>query len=93
MHLKVNFYSSISPLYFQVSVQAAPCVDWSLEPPANGNVNCVPDDSTSGYRCVATCKSGYKFTDGAPLKEYECSGGQAWLPGSIIPDCVSEGKE
>ncbi|KAG8179313.1 hypothetical protein JTE90_016418 [Oedothorax gibbosus] len=76
--------------HFQVSVQAAPCVDWSLEAPANGDVNCVPDDSTSGYRCVATCKQGFKFTDGAPLKEYACSSGQAWVPGSIIPDCVSE---
>ncbi|KAF8796738.1 CUB and sushi domain-containing protein 1 [Argiope bruennichi] len=76
--------------HFQVSVQAAPCVDWSLEPPANGAVNCVPDDSTSGYKCVATCKEGFKFTDGAPLKEYACSAGQQWVPGKIIPDCVSE---
>lgn len=78
--------------HFQVSVQAAPCVAWSLEPPVNGDVSCVPDDSTSGFRCVATCREGFKFTDGAPIKEYECASGQAWVPGSIVPDCVSEGK-
>lgn len=76
--------------HFQVSIQPAPCVSWSLEPPANGEVRCVPNSGNTGHRCVATCKSGFKFTDGVPLKEYECSSGQQWLPGSIVPDCVSE---
>ncbi|UYV83192.1 clec-78 [Cordylochernes scorpioides] len=75
--------------HFQVSVQAARCASWSLARPANGAVNCLP--SNPGYRCVATCNTGYKFTDGEPAKTYECGGPrQPWVPTAIIPDCVLE---
>ncbi|XP_015790438.1 uncharacterized protein LOC107367263 isoform X1 [Tetranychus urticae] len=76
--------------HFQVSVQATNCVSWSLSAPLNGAVECLPNEPGTGYRCVATCKSGFRFTDGAAAKTYECSSGGPWTPESIIPDCVSE---
>ncbi|XP_067122803.1 uncharacterized protein [Centruroides vittatus] len=76
--------------HFQVSVQAAPCVAWSLAAPANGIVKCLPNDANDGFRCLATCKTGFKFTDGQQAKTYECTNGQMWFPNNIIPDCVSE---
>lgn len=76
--------------HFQVSVQATNCVSWSLQAPLNGNVECLPNESATGYRCVATCNSGYRFTDGQGAKTYECSDNGLWQPESIIPDCVSE---
>ncbi|XP_028967225.1 uncharacterized protein LOC108863645 [Galendromus occidentalis] len=76
--------------YFQVSVQATSCVDWSLHAPTNGIVNCLPNDEATGYQCLATCKNGYRFTDGEKAKTFECKNKGPWLPKSIIPDCVSE---
>ena len=74
--------------HFQVSVQATPCVDWELKPPANGGLKCVNGDK--GLQCIATCKNGYRFTDGAPVKTFTCDVVKHWSPSSVVPDCVSE---
>lgn len=76
--------------HFQVSVQATPCVDWELKPPANGGIKCVPGDK--GLQCIATCKAGYRFTDGSPVKTFGCDVNKRWVPSSMVPDCVSESK-
>uniref|UniRef100_A0A1A9UCN5 Uncharacterized protein n=1 Tax=Glossina austeni TaxID=7395 RepID=A0A1A9UCN5_GLOAU len=76
---------------FQVSVQASPCVDWELQPPANGAINCLPGDR--GIECIATCKSGFRFTDGEPIKNFSCETSRLWKPTSVVPDCVSENTE
>ncbi|RWS09468.1 uncharacterized protein B4U79_12754 [Dinothrombium tinctorium] len=79
--------------YFQVSVHPTSCVSWSLAAPANGVVNCLPDETATGYRCLASCNAGFRFTDGEPAKAYECKVGGNWKPSSIIPDCVPEDTE
>ncbi|XP_013781236.1 uncharacterized protein LOC106465521 [Limulus polyphemus] len=76
--------------HFQVSVQASACVSWSLLPPSNGVVNCLPNEANNGFGCVATCNEGFRFTDGDQAKTYECANKQHWSPSSIIPDCVPE---
>lgn len=76
--------------HFQVSVQATPCVDWELKAPANGGLKCVPGDK--GVQCIATCKNGFRFTDGAPVKTFNCDIAKHWTPSSVVPDCVSESK-
>ncbi|XP_032681239.1 sushi, von Willebrand factor type A, EGF and pentraxin domain-containing protein 1 isoform X1 [Odontomachus brunneus] len=76
--------------HFQVSVQATPCVDWELKPPANGEIKCVPGDK--GLQCNATCKTGYKFTDGSLIKIFGCVN-KRWTPTSVVPDCVSENTQ
>ncbi|XP_043197541.1 uncharacterized protein LOC122368017 [Amphibalanus amphitrite] len=75
--------------HFQVAVQATPCVAWDLKAPANGDVNCLPSES-GGLRCLATCKEGYRFTDGEDIKRFGCQPKQAWEPASVVPDCVTE---
>lgn len=75
--------------HFQVSVQATPCVDWELEPPAHGHLKCVSGDK--GLQCEATCEPGYNFTDGSLAKMFDCVNKQ-WSPASVVPDCVSESK-
>lgn len=75
--------------HFQVSVQATPCVYWELKPPVNGDLKCVSRDN-KGLQCIATCKAGYRFTDGAPVKTFDCE--KRWVPTSVVPDCVSESK-
>lgn len=74
--------------HFQVSVQATPCVDWELKPPVNGALNCLPGDG--GLKCIATCKPGYRFTDGDSVKTFGCDSKTPWSPSSVVPDCVSE---
>lgn len=74
--------------HFQVSVQATPCVGWDLKSPAHGNLKCLTGDK--GLQCIATCKQGYRFTDGEPIKTYSCD--KQWSPSSVVPDCVSESK-
>lgn len=76
--------------HFQVSIQPTQCVPWSLEQPANGAVNCMPNDAGNGFKCFATCNSGYRFIDGESAKGYECTMGTQWVPNSLIPDCVLE---
>lgn len=76
---------------FQVSVQASPCVDWELEAPVNGVLNCLPGDS--GIECIASCKPGYRFTDGEQVKSFSCAKSRIWRPTSVVPDCVSENTE
>lgn len=75
---------------FQVSVQATPCVDWELKPPANGGLKCLPNDK--GLSCIATCKAGYRFTDGQAVKTFSCDTVKHWAPTSVVPDCVSESE-
>lgn len=75
--------------HFQVSVQATPCADWELKPPANGGLKCVAKDERT--QCIATCKTGYRFTDGAPVKTFGCEN-KRWTPSSVVPDCVSESQ-
>ncbi|XP_063243609.1 sushi, von Willebrand factor type A, EGF and pentraxin domain-containing protein 1 isoform X2 [Bacillus rossius redtenbacheri] len=77
--------------HFQVAVQATPCVDWELSPPANGALNCLPGDK--GLQCIATCNPGYRFTDGEPVKTFSCEEKSPWTPTSVVPDCVSENTQ
>ncbi|XP_052128948.1 sushi, von Willebrand factor type A, EGF and pentraxin domain-containing protein 1 [Frankliniella occidentalis] len=74
--------------HFQVSVQATPCVDWELKPPTNGALNCLPGER--GLQCIATCKPGFRFTDGEPVKTFSCEEKTPWVPNNMVPDCVSE---
>ncbi|XP_046990617.1 sushi, von Willebrand factor type A, EGF and pentraxin domain-containing protein 1 [Schistocerca americana] len=74
--------------HFQVAVQATPCVDWELHPPANGALNCLPGEK--GLQCIATCNPGFRFTDGEPVKTFSCELKRPWTPTSVVPDCVSE---
>ncbi|XP_069668601.1 uncharacterized protein uif isoform X2 [Periplaneta americana] len=74
--------------HFQVAVQATPCVDWELRPPANGALNCLPGDK--GLQCIATCSPGFRFTDGQPVKTFSCEEKSPWTPTAVVPDCVSE---
>uniref|UniRef100_T1IXR4 Uncharacterized protein n=1 Tax=Strigamia maritima TaxID=126957 RepID=T1IXR4_STRMM len=73
--------------HFQVAVQASSCVDWALQPPANGNVTCIP--SSMGFQCVAVCDSGFQFVDNEATKVIQCEDKGPWTPSQIIPDCVS----
>nr|CAD7258136.1 unnamed protein product [Timema shepardi] len=77
--------------HFQVAVQATPCVDWELRPPANGALNCLPGDK--GLQCIATCNPGFRFTDGEPVKTFSCEEKSPWTPTSVVPDCVSENTQ
>ncbi|KAJ8978623.1 hypothetical protein NQ317_011255 [Molorchus minor] len=84
-------YGNRASCHFQVAVQATPCVDWELKPPVNGSLNCLQEEK--GLECIATCNSGYRFTDGQPVKTFSCDDGTPWKPSSIVPDCVSESTE
>lgn len=77
--------------HFQVAVQPSSCVAWSLESPVNGIVNCLPTEEGNGYRCLATCNAGFRFTNGEQAKTFSCKRGEQWTPSNIIPDCVPEG--
>ncbi|XP_075226178.1 sushi, von Willebrand factor type A, EGF and pentraxin domain-containing protein uif [Lycorma delicatula] len=81
-------YGNKATCYFQVSVQATPCVDWELKPPTNGALNCLPGEK--GLQCIATCNPGFRFTDGEPVKTFTCELKSPWVPTSVVPDCVSE---
>lgn len=83
-------YGNKATCHFQVSVQATPCVDWELKPPANGALNCLPGEK--GLQCIATCNPGFRFTDGEPVKTFGCDSKTPWAPTSVVPDCVSESK-
>ncbi|GAB6028275.1 hypothetical protein CHUAL_002455 [Chamberlinius hualienensis] len=74
--------------YFQAAVNAAPCASWSLKPPANGNLSCLPSGSQNGLSCVVACDNGYRFVDGEPTKIYTCQDKDQWSPGPTVPDCV-----
>ncbi|KAL7042588.1 hypothetical protein ACKWTF_001212 [Chironomus riparius] len=77
---------------FQVSVQPTPCVDWELQPPANGQINCLKNKK-NGVDCIATCKTGFRFTDGEAIKSFGCEAQRLWKPTSVVPDCVSENTQ
>ncbi|XP_012280254.1 sushi, von Willebrand factor type A, EGF and pentraxin domain-containing protein 1 [Orussus abietinus] len=77
--------------HFQVSVQATPCTDWELKPPANGELRCSPGDK--GLQCIATCGTGFRFTNGVSVKTFTCGNNRRWHPTSIVPDCVSENTQ
>ncbi|XP_071439306.1 uncharacterized protein uif isoform X2 [Hetaerina americana] len=81
-------YGNQATCHFQVAVQATPCVDWELKPPANGALNCLPGEK--GLKCIATCNPGYRFTDGDAVKSFNCEEKSPWTPTSVVPDCVSE---
>lgn len=70
-------------------MQATPCVDWDLKPPSNGELKCLTTDE-DGLECIATCKAGFRFTDGQPTKSFTCEQRSLWSPTSVVPDCVSE---
>ncbi|XP_045124302.1 sushi, von Willebrand factor type A, EGF and pentraxin domain-containing protein 1-like isoform X1 [Portunus trituberculatus] len=77
---------------FQVAVQATACVEWELKPPANGRLNCAPDLG-EGVECIATCDSGFRFTDNMPSKTFTCKQDLSWQPTRVVPDCVSENTQ
>ncbi|GAB0094394.1 sushi, von Willebrand factor type A, EGF and pentraxin domain-containing protein 1 [Sergentomyia squamirostris] len=84
-------FNNKATCHFQVSVQATPCVDWELQPPVNGAINCLPGDK--GIECIATCRPGFRFTDGEPVKTFACEHSRLWRPTSVVPDCVSENTQ
>lgn len=55
-------FNNEASCHFQVTIQATPCVDWELQPPENGEIKCKPEEK--GLKCIATCKPGFRFTDG-----------------------------
>jgi hypothetical protein len=75
----------------QVAVQPTPCVEWELKPPANGQVNCLPNDEGNGLNCLISCAQGFRFTDGETAKTYSCQQRDPWKPSRVVPDCVPEG--
>nr|XP_027224933.1 uncharacterized protein LOC113817130 isoform X1 [Penaeus vannamei] len=77
---------------FQVAVQATACVDWELKAPANGKLNCLPDQG-EGVQCLATCDTGFRFTDNMAVKTFTCTEENLWQPSRMVPDCVSENTE
>lgn len=77
--------------HFQVAVKPAPCVDWELQPPVNGQINCLTAEK--GIECIGTCKKGFRFTDGEPIKTFSCENQRLWKPTSVVPDCVSENTQ
>ena len=74
--------------HFQVVIKPTPCVDWELEKPSNGDLNCLPRGG--GYECIATCETGYRFTDGVAQKTFTCESKGKWAPTSVVPNCVLE---
>ncbi len=74
--------------HFQVAIKPSPCVAWELKKPQFGEINCLPRGS--GFECIATCETGYRFTDGVSQKTFTCEESSAWTPSSVVPDCVSE---
>ena len=85
---------NVATCHFQVSIQPTPCVAWELKPPAHGDINCGPRaDGVAGYECLATCGSGYRFTDGQESLTFVCKNSEPksdWAPSRVVPDCVSE---
>ncbi|XP_063614589.1 sushi, von Willebrand factor type A, EGF and pentraxin domain-containing protein 1-like isoform X2 [Penaeus indicus] len=77
---------------FQVAVQATACVDWELKAPANGKLNCPPNQGEA-VQCLATCDTGFRFTDNMPVKTFTCTEENMWQPSRMVPDCVSENTE
>lgn len=89
--MAVDKFGNKAVCHFQVSVQATPCVDWELKPPNNGMLNCAPGDSVDkDLQCMASCNSGFRFTDGERVKTFTCDQKTLWTPSSLVPDCVSE---
>ncbi|XP_042883171.1 sushi, von Willebrand factor type A, EGF and pentraxin domain-containing protein 1-like isoform X2 [Penaeus japonicus] len=78
--------------HFQVAVQATACVNWELKAPANGKLNCLPDQG-EGVQCLATCDDGFRFTDNMAVKTFTCTEETLWQPSRMVPDCVSENTE
>lgn len=74
--------------HFQVAIKPSPCVEWELEAPSFGEITCLP--RSEGFECIATCESGYRFTDGVAQKTFTCDKNGPWAPTSVVPDCVSE---
>lgn len=83
---------------FQVKVKTPTCSQYSLNPPTNGQIECLPKtDPTTGsmssqlFQCVATCNEGYRFLDGRRAQTYECDNSQLMAP--QIQDCVPSQAE
>ena len=76
--------------HFQVAIKPTPCVDWELQSPVHGDIECT-GQNTGALNCVATCDVGFRFTDGDKEKTFSCSEAQPkWQPSRVVPDCVSE---
>lgn len=84
-------YGNRAMCHFQVQVKPTQCVDWDLQAPRNGVLNCVPGDR--GVECIAACKAGFRFTDGEAVKTFSCENHRLWRPSSVVPDCVSENTQ
>ncbi|CAA3006472.1 sushi, von Willebrand factor type A, EGF and pentraxin domain-containing 1 isoform X1 [Olea europaea subsp. europaea] len=83
---------------FQVRLRAPTCSRFSLEPPANGQLECLPKTelatgsiSSTLFQCVATCNEGYRFLDGRRAHTYECDNNAQVAP--RIQDCVPSQEE
>ncbi len=49
----------------KVAIKPTRCTDWELESPAHGDIECLAAPATSGgHECEATCRAGFRFTDG-----------------------------
>lgn len=84
-------YGNRAMCHFQVQVRPTQCVEWDLQAPRNGVLNCLPGDR--GVECIASCKPGYRFTDGEAVKTISCEKHRLWRPSSVVPDCVSENTQ
>lgn len=84
-------YGNRAMCHFQVQVKPTQCVEWDLQAPRNGALNCLPGDR--GVECIASCKPGFRFTDGEAVKTFSCETQRLWRPSSVVPDCVSENTQ
>ncbi len=84
----MNIFSNFNK---QVAIKPTRCVDWELEAPAHGSIECLQSPSSAGgLECEASCDTGFRFTDGEKTKRFQCQENQDWTPARVVPDCVSE---
>jgi len=91
-------FNNTAQCNFQVRVKTPTCSQYSLMPPTNGQIECLPKtDPITGsissqlFQCVATCNEGYRFLDGKRAQTYECDNTQMMAP--QIQDCVPSQAE
>lgn len=86
-------FNNTAQCSFQVRVKTPTCSQYSLLPPTNGQITCLPQsDSLLGspsqqvFECLATCNEGYRFLDGKRAHTYQCDNSQPVAP--LVQDCV-----
>lgn len=83
---------------FQVHLRTPTCSEHSLVAPANGQLECLPqNDLQTGlingqlFQCIATCNEGFRFLDGLRAHTYQCDNLQSAPP--QVQDCIPSAAE